>query len=308
MKKEISELLEYSGIVNDAAFMRTTSKISYENINRLKTLSNENDTITQAKIINFALNCFFEEYIDLEILEFKRDFDLIFESFQKEEVDLTSIVSSLLNLSRRHRNSKKEIVQISIASLELARSLLNLSKIENLMDFREMQSYFDGNLKQFHVESSNGQEFKKINHSLETMKLFLDEAIEDQENIGKQKYEFGLRNIEVTFSYLIFTDIVLANNYVNEFFDLTKQNMPTVFTVNNKLKNDLEMLLKPFTEVLKQRNKRDYTKDKALDIIHCYLGGGNFDQVRRIIEAYGINQKFTNADFERIYQNLNMLL
>lgn len=307
MKKEISELLEYSGIVNDAAFMRTTSKISYENINRLKTLSNENDTITQAKIINFALNCFFEEYIDLELLDYKRDFDLIFESFQKKEVDLTSIVSSLLNLSRRHRNSKKEIVIISIASLELARSLLNLSKIENLMDFNEMQNYFDGNLKQFNIESSNGQEFKRINHSLETMKLFLDEAIEDQENIGNQKYEFGLRNIEVTFSYLIFSDIDLANNYVNEYFNSAKQNMPTVFTVNEKLENDLETLLKPFSKVLRQ-SKGDYIKDRALDKIHCYLGGGNFDQVRRIIEAYGINRKFTNADLERIYHNLNMLL
>lgn len=308
MKKEIGELLEYSGTVNDSTYIRTTSKISYENINRLKTLSSENDTITQAKIINFALNCFFEEYIDLKILDYKRDFDLIFESFQKKEENLTSTVSSLLNLSRRHRNSKDEIVQISIASLKLARRLLGISKIENLMDFQEMQSYFDGNLKQFQDESFNDQELKKVNHSLETMMLFLEEAIDDQENIGKQKYEFALRNIEVTFSYLLFTDIDLANNYVDEYFNFAKQNMPTVFNVNNQLKNDLEVLLKPFSEVLKQRSKGDYTKDKALDTIHYYLGGGNFDQVRKIIEAYGINQKFTNADLERIYHNLNMLL
>ena len=307
MEKGINEFIEYCGFENEDTFTRTTSKISCENLKRLRIISEENEVITQAKAINFALNLFFDEFIDEEILKYTDEFNQIYQAYVKKEAYLTETISCLISLAKNHKKSQKEqIVKNCLSSLETANKLLDLSKIKNQRDFDTAKSYFLGNLSWFTSEKE--QELKENfnkNYSLDAMQSLLEFIISDKDNIGNQKYEFALRNIEVTFSqYLSFEDSDKANTYINDNIKSIKQNAPTIFMANAQLKSDLEILSKPFSEVLKHKENGEYVGCKALDTIHIYLGGGNLELVKSVIKAYGIEEEFSNTVLDEIYYNL----
>lgn len=310
--KGIGEFLEYCANENETDYTRTTSKVSRENTKRLKTISDENENITQAKVVNFALNTFFDEYIDKEIIDYKCNFKQICESFTKNEGKTLDIISQLIYLARNYkRSNNSQIAQNCISTIELVKKLFDFTKINNIEDFNTAKGYFLGNLSWF--TSPKEMEFRKFfeeNYSLEAMKSLIVFMISDKDNIEDQKYEFALRNIEVTFAnYLHIENTKEANVNIllSKHIDNIKNNLPTIFYIDDQLDSYLEILSKPFHEVLKNIGNIDYDGCKALGTIHSYLGGGNNEKVRNILRVRGIVKEYSDSDLNQIYYNLTYL-
>ncbi|SHK07352.1 hypothetical protein SAMN02745136_01598 [Anaerocolumna jejuensis DSM 15929] len=305
MEKNISKFLEYCGTKNDSNFIRTTNKISNENIKRLKVISEENIIISQAKAINFALDLFFEEFMDDEVINYKYDINQIHESLIKKDENAEKIISCLVKLARNYKNSNnKQINQNVINTLEFTNNMFSYINIKNSNDFIRAKDYFLGNLS--HINKEFTQYFEQ-NYSMDVLKSLLSLIIKDKNNIADLKYEFALRNIEVSFSdyFSVKEQNKLIIEIKHHIEDL-KKNSPTIFHINTMLKDDLEILCKPFPEVLANKENGTYKNSQALDLIHLYLGGGtgNYGTVRNMIKAHGIDIEYTDTELDQIYYNL----
>jgi len=309
---QINNLVKNCCSVNDSHWTRTTIKLSFDNLRNLRMISDENAIFNQSKIINFVLSTFFEEHIDESVLYYNYTLQHIYESHMKEPEAVFKTIARLINLARTNKGSRNyKIKENCLETLKFTYNVFNLFSLSNEKAFENAKSYFMSNINW--ATSTSEEEILFVRsfenqYSLAVIQELLLFIINNNENFNRHKYEFALRNVEVTFSD--FVQCIKSREAVNrtgEHIKILIQNRPSLLNANKELEQKLQILLKPFSEVLQHVQSGDYYTDDIIETIHNYLGGGgivNLDIVRKIIKTYGINYEFSDADLEKIYTNL----
>lgn len=305
--KDYIKFLTYCAIEDEENLIRTTTKISNSNNWKLKLLSDERKEVSQAKIVNFALEQFFNNYFDDDELRYISEMKNAIDNYQ--DYDVNALISQLINIGRAFKgNEVKDIAKKNLElTLELASEILKYECESG--DLLIAKDYFVNNLARFTTEKEKSiKELFEKNLTTQAIYELTEYILKDIANINQTKYEFALRNIEVAYRDFF---KVKNNNEVNgitqNYIYLIRQNIPTVFKENIELKENLDILQKSFKQVLCNVEKLDYTNNDELEKIHMCLGSGNFQYVRQLLKTFGVNEKYSDEQLEKIYSNLNHL-
>lgn len=300
------KFLNYCARTNESSFSRTTIKLDYDNIWKLKLLSDEKEEISQSKIVNYALEEFFKNYFNVDKIKYINEIKYILYEMKYESAN--NLISALIEISRRFKNCEIKAVNENLKlTLELAKEVFKYEKTKSSLS--TAKNYFIGNLGVF-----NSKEEKEIkNHfenefSEQSIYKLIEYFLKNLDKMSNLQCEFALRNIEVSFrDFFILENNKTVLNTVAEFKKRMIANIPNVFEKNECLEQNLDILQGSFEDVLLNKEKIDYSNNEELKNIHTYLGGGNFQIAKQMIKTYGVEKEYSKEELDRMYYNLNNL-
>lgn len=303
-----TDFLTYCMVIDEVNFNRTTIKISEENSWKLKLIAEEKEQLSQAKILNFALDQFFNKYFNEDELKYVNEIKNAINTYESKNIN--SLISILIGIGRRFKNTEGGYIvkQNLKLTLELARDVFEYE--ESIDSLNQVQNYFIGNLTKFiNQEEKNIKERFENHLEEECIYELITYILKEIEHIEQSKYEFALRNIELAYGEFFGLRMNkqvegLAKKYIN----LIKSNTPDIFKENVMLKEKLDILQQPFKQVLSNKEKLDFNNDNELDKIYKYLNVGNFQGARQFIQTCGIDKEYEIYILEKIYLNLNNFL